>query len=173
LLDNGSDGQHIVVAGDSAGGNLALVLLLCLREGNMPLPRLAVCLSPWVDMGNSGGSMTTNEPFDWVQKRMAERWAAWYCNGADPGDPHISPLHADLHGLPPIYIQAGDAEIFFDMVRQFNDAAHKQEADVILEVWEHMNHTFQAYGDQTKPSRFALAHIQKTIERAFRDNAQP
>jgi len=172
LLDNGIDGQRIVVAGDSAGGNLVLALLLCLREDDMPLPGLAVCLSPWVDMSNSGGSMTSKQSYDWVQKRMLERWAAWYCNGADPGDPHISPLNADLHGFPPIYIQAGDADIFFDMIRQFNDAAHKQEANVSLEVWEHMNHKFQAYGDQTRQSKLALAHIQKTIERAFRDKAQ-
>ena len=103
---------------------------------------------------------------------MAERWARWYCNGVDPGDPHISPLHAYLHGLPPIYIQVGDADIFFDMIRQFNDAAHKQDADVSLEVWEYMNNKFQAYGDQTRHSKLALGHIQKTIERALRDKAQ-
>jgi acetyl esterase/lipase len=170
LLDSGIAAERMVIAGDSAGGNLALALLLRLREDGLPLPALVVCLSPWVDPGNSGGSMTEHESFDWLEKRVADRWADWYCTSAAVSDPLISPMHANLHGLPPIFIQAGDAEIFFDMIRNFNEAAHKQGADVTLEVWEHMIHNFQAFGDSAIQSRTALAHVQKTIERAFRDN---
>ena len=173
LLESGMAAQRIVVAGDSAGGNLALALLLSLKEVNLPMPALAVCLSPWVDPGNSGESLTENESVDWLQKRVADRWAEWYCSGVASNEPLISPLHADLRGLPPIFIQAGNAEIFFDMIHKFNDIAHQQGANVTLEVWEHMVHNFQAFGDSTAQSRTALAHIQKTIERAFRDKEQP
>jgi monoterpene epsilon-lactone hydrolase len=159
LLESGVSPDRLVVAGDSAGGNLALALLLALREAHTPLPALAVCISPWTDIGNSGDSMENNQLYDWPQKRMPEMWAKWLCNGSNPQNPLISPIHADLHGLPPIFIQAGEMEILFDMIRQFADNAKRQSADVALEVWENMNHDFQAYGDSTPQSRAALSHI--------------
>jgi len=173
LLDSGTEAQRIVVLGDSAGGNLALALLLCLKEDGVPMPALAVCISPWVDPDNSDVDLTENEPFDWLQKRVVDRWAEWYCSGAAPSEPLISPLHGDLSGLPPIFIQAGNAEILYDMIHKFNDTARKQGADVTLEVWEHMIHNFQAFGDSTPHSKIALEHIHKTIERTLRDEAQP
>ena len=172
LLDSGIDAQHIVMLGDSAGGNLALALLLCLKETGLPMPALAVCISPWVDPGNTEGDMTENESLDWLQKRVLDRWAEWYCSRAAPSEPLISPLQGDLRGLPPIFIQAGNAEILYDTIHKFNDTARKQGAEVTLEVWEHMIHNFQAFGDSTPNSRIALEHIQKTIERTLRDKAQ-
>lgn len=73
LLQTGVAPERLVVAGDSAGGNLTLALLLALREAGLPLPALGVCLAPWVDVLNSGASMTANAPYDWVEKRMADR----------------------------------------------------------------------------------------------------
>ena len=120
--------------GDSAGGNLTLALLLSLRDTQLPMPALGVCICPWTDLGNSGASMTQNETYDWVKKRMAERWAQWFCHGADPRNPVISPIHADLKGLAPIYVQAGSAEILYDMIRTFADRGHRCGGDGALEV---------------------------------------
>jgi acetyl esterase/lipase len=152
-----------VVAGDSAGGNLALALLVALRDAQTPLPALAICISPWTDLANSGESMANNQIYDWPQKRMPEKWAEWLCNGDNPQNPLISPIHADLHGLPHIFIQAGETEILFDMIRQFADSAKRQGADVVLEVWENMNHDFQAYGDSVPQSHAALSHIGRVV----------
>ncbi len=163
LLETGINPRHLVVAGDSAGGNLTLALLLALRDASLPLPALGVCLCPWTDVTNSGDSMTRNEKYDIVEKRMAEQWAQWFCAGADPRDPRISPVYADLRGLPPIYIQAGSAEILYDMICAFAEKGKQQGADVEFQVWENMNHDFQAFGALVPASRAALNRIAQVI----------
>lgn len=165
LLENGTSPERLVIAGDSAGGNLVLSLLLSLRDAKMPLPTVAICIAPWTDVENSGESMTKNEPYDWVEKRMAVQWSEWLRNGADPKTPLISPLQADLSGLPPIYIQAGSAEILHDMIREFENRAREQHADVTVEVWPNMNHDFQAFGDAIPESKHALQRIGEVIEK--------
>jgi len=164
LLETGVAPERLVVAGDSAGGNLSVALLLSLRDAQLPLPALAICLAPWIDMANSGASMTRNEPYDWIAKRMPERWAEWFCKGADPANPLISPIHADLRGLPPIYIQAGSAEILHDMISTFAERAKAQGASVQLEVWPNMTHDFQAFGDIIPESKEALRRIGEVIQ---------
>jgi len=163
LLEQGIDPQRLVVMGDSAGGNLTLALLLTLRDSNAPLPALGVCIAPWTDIGNSGSGLKDNEPYDWLEKRMTTQWAEWLCKGNDPRNPIISPIHADLRGLPPIYIQAGDAEILYDMIRDFADKAQAQGANVKLDVWKNMNHDFQAFGNIIPESREALIRIGQVI----------
>jgi acetyl esterase/lipase len=164
LLSRGIAPEHIVVAGDSAGGNLTLALLLALRDAQQPLPRLAVCLCPWTDMDSSYTSLKENEPYDWVEQRMVVQWARWFCWQTDPENPLVSPVHADLRGLPPIYIQAGEAEILIDMIRAFARKAQAQGAAVSLEVWEQMNHDFQAYGTIMQQSKEALQRIGEVIQ---------
>jgi epsilon-lactone hydrolase len=164
ILSGGIPSNHIVIAGDSAGGNLALVLLLALRDTQQPLPALAVCLSPWTDMDSSYTSMKENEPYDWIERRMAVRWAEWYCQGTDLKNPLVSPVHADLRGLPPIYIQAGDAEILIDMIRMIVRKAHEHGTPISLEEWKQMNHVFQAYGAFTRQSKEALRRIGEVIQ---------
>ena len=164
LLSSGIDREQIVIAGDSAGGNLALTLLLALHDAQQPLPKLAICLSPWTDMDSSYRSLKENEPYDWIERRMVVRWAEWFCRGTDPQNPLVSPVHADLRGLPPIYIQAGDAELLIDMIRVFVDKAKAQGASVTLEVWKQMNHVFQAYGPIMQQSKEALQRIGEVIQ---------
>ena len=163
LLETGVAPERLVVMGDSAGGNLTLALLLALKDARVPLPALAICLAPWVDLSNSGNSMTTNADHDWIEKRMADRWAKWFCKGTSTHDPLVSPNHADLRGLPPIYIQAGSAEILYDMICAFAEKAKGQGADVTLQVWENMTHDFQAFGDITPESKEALLRIGEVI----------
>ena len=163
LLETGVVPDRLMVAGDSAGGNLVLALLLSLRDARLPFPALAICLAPWTDVSNPGDSMTTNAAYDWVNKRMATRWADWFCQGADASNPLVSPIHADLSGLPPIYIQAGGAEILHDMIRAFADRAKQQGAPVSLEVWPTMTHDFQAFGDITPESKEALLRIGQVV----------
>jgi epsilon-lactone hydrolase len=159
LLETGVMPERLVVIGDSAGGNLVMALLLALRDARLPLPALGICLSPWTDVSNSGASMTTNASYDWVEERMAVQWAGWFCQDANATDPLISPIHANLRDLPPIYLQAGSAEILYDMIRSFADCAEKQGAHVRLDVWSNMPHDFQAFGSLTSESQEALRRI--------------
>jgi acetyl esterase/lipase len=170
LLAQGVNPRRLVVAGDSAGGNLTLALLLALRRDGLPQPLLAYGLCPWTDVGNSGASMTSNAAEDWVHPRMAAAWAKQLCaGGADPRDPLVSPLHADLRGLAPIYLQAGGAEILLDMIRDFHARAQAQGADVALDVWEHMPHDFQAYGDLVPDARQALQRFREKLDERLRE----
>jgi len=95
---------------------------------------------------------------------MVVQWAKWFCQGTEPENPLVSPVHADLRGLPPIYIQAGEAEILIDMIRTFARKAKEQGASVSLEVWKQMNHDFQAYGTTMQQSKEALQRIGEVIQ---------
>ena len=165
LLENGADPESLVLAGDSAGGNLALALLLAARESRLRLPALAVALSPPTDFEID---LLGDWEFDWIEKRMLERWADWFCNGAERWHPLVSPIRADLSGLPPIYIQAGRAEILYDSIQAFTDRAKEQEADVVLQTWEDMNHVFQLFGLDSPQSAEALQLIGQVIDERVR-----
>ena len=170
LLERGIDPSELVVGGDSAGGNLVIALLLAARDRGMPLPKLAFALSPPTDLEvpaesvANGTSLTGNEEFDWITRAMLLKWAEWYCRGADRCNPYISPVYADLRGLPPIYIQAGGAEILYDSIAAFTDRAKRQQADVALESWADMNHNFQMFGEQAPQSMEALRRLGEVIE---------
>jgi epsilon-lactone hydrolase len=165
LLENGADPDSLILAGDSAGANLALALLLGGRESKLPLPALAAALSPPTDFGID---LVGDWKFDWIEKRMLEQWADWFCDGAERWHPLVSPVRADLSGLPPIYIQAGRAEILYDSIHAFADCAKKQGADVVLETWEDMNHVFQMFGLDSPQSAEALRMIGQVINERVR-----
>ena len=159
MIERGIQERDIIVMGTSAGGNLCLSLLLKLRDSRRPLPKMAVCVCPWTDVGNSGDSIDKNERFDTLDRSMLEQGARWLIGEDSSLNPQISPLHADLRGLPPIYLQAGGREIFIDMIRAFYKRAQAQDVEIELEVWESMNHVFQAYRDQLPEAREAMQRI--------------
>ena len=165
LLENGADPDGLILAGDSAGGNLALALLLAARESRLPLPTLAVALSPPTDFGID---LIGNWEFDWIEKQMLQQWADWFCDASERCHPLVSPVRADLSGLPPIYIQAGRAEILYDSIQAFADCAQKEGADVILQSWENMNHVFQIFGLDSPQSAEALRMIGQAIDERVR-----
>lgn len=144
LVAGGADPVRLVVAGDSAGGNLTLVLLALLRDAGRPLPAAGVGISPWVDLEARGGSMLRNEPYDWASPWMADRWAREYLSDASPRDPRASPIHAELAGLPPLCILIGGAELLHDQVVEFAEKARGAGVDVTLHVTEGMTHNWLA-----------------------------
>ena len=143
LLSQGTDPGRIIVGGDSAGGGLTLALLCALREKGRPLPALALLISPWLDLGNSGASFRTNDPYDWLPPGLGRQWAAWYLSGQDSKTPLASPYFADVKGLPPIYIQAGEAEVLYDQIRIFAERARKDGGRCEIDTWAGMTHEFQ------------------------------
>src|SRR4051794_38700606 len=115
LLAQGFDPRRIAMAGESAGGGLAIAALVRLRETSMPLPTCAWLSSPWVDLENTGATMETKATVDpLTSKSYLTELAATYLHGADPRTPAASPLHADLRSLPPLLIQVGSAETLLD-----------------------------------------------------------
>jgi acetyl esterase/lipase len=176
LLDSGVSANDLVIAGDSAGGNLTLALLLAVRDAKLPLPALAVVLSPATDFDLGGGpmedgtSLCDNEPWDWIDRRMLGHWADWFCSPDQRRDPLVSPIYADLRGLPPIYIQAGGAEILYDSIQAFADCARKQGANVVRETWPTMNHDFQMFGYHAPQSKEALRRIGEVVAANLRQS---
>lgn len=159
LLRRGVIPSQLIVVGDSAGGNLVLCLLRALRRTTLPRPAAAICISPWIDLANGGESITANQPFDIIDQEMIHRWRQWYVRGRDPRDPDISPSYADFANFPPIYVQAGGAEILIDMIRVYCDRGLREGADIRLDVWEDMNHIFQIFGSHMPESKEALSRI--------------
>jgi acetyl esterase/lipase len=144
LLAQGHATEEIVFAGDSAGGGLAVAALVALRNADIPLPAAALCFSPWFDLTLSGASIQTQAAADPLLDAVSlRRYARAYAGDAPLDHPLISPLHAELHGLSPLLIQVGTAEILLDDAVRLADAARKVGVGVTLQTWEGLFHVFQ------------------------------
>lgn len=146
LLEEGVEPGRILLAGDSAGGGLALAALLRLRDAGMPLPAGAVCLSPWTDLALTGASLDTKAAVDPILNRdMLRANAAHYIGDQPATGPLVSPLYADLTGLPPLLIQVGSDEVLLDDSTRLAERAQAVGVDVTLEIWEEMFHVFPMF----------------------------
>jgi len=135
--------RRIVVAGDSAGGGLTVALLLAAREAGLALPGGGVCISPWTDMTASGKSYETKAASDpMVTRQGLGEMTAAYVGKSDPRGPLVSPLFADLRGLPPLLIQVGSEEVLLDDAVGLADRARAAGVEATLEVWEPMIHVW-------------------------------
>lgn len=145
LLANGCSPADTVFAGDSAGGNLALVTLHRARLAGEPLPACAVLLSPAVDCTMTSPSMVENEDRDPLfQLRNLLVFRRHYVPSPDLyTNPDVSPLFADFHGFPPLFLQAGISEMLRDEALRTAQRAHAAGVDVELELWPGTVHAFQ------------------------------
>ena len=159
LLEQGIAPENIVVAGDSAGGGLTVALMLTLRESGAPLPACGVCLSPWFDLTMAGESIRANAGLDYLNEHMIRAAVQMYIQDHDPHEPLISPLYADLHGLPPLLIQAGTVDLLFDDAKRFAQRAKAAGVDITLELAENMVHVFQFFYLVSPEARQAIQQI--------------
>jgi len=145
LLDQGIQPNHIAFAGDSAGGGLSITTLLLARDKGLPLPAATMPISGWFDYQATGDSMESNNGKDLLLNREWVRSMAGMFLGekGNPRDPYVSPLYADLKGLPPIYMQAGGDEVLLDDSVRLAERARKAGIDVRLDIFPGMQHTFQ------------------------------
>ena len=134
----------LAVAGDSAGGGLAVALLAATRDAGQALPAAAVLMSPTVDLTSSGASMTERAGQDPISTpAMLAQFAADYRAGADPKTPLASPLFASLAGLPPLLIQVGTADLLLSDSERLASAAVQAGVEVTLEIGEGLPHVYQ------------------------------
>jgi epsilon-lactone hydrolase len=141
MLSSGIDPQRVVFAGDSAGGNLALVTAMRARDEGLPLPAALVLMSPVLDLTFSGASFARNDGIDpMFRAATARRIQEWYASGLDAADPRISPLFGRTEHLPPTLLLAGSSEILLDDTLRY--AARTRTAHAA--VWHDMPHVFPA-----------------------------
>lgn len=160
LLGQGHAPRQIALGGDSAGACLALAALVWLRERGLPAPAAAVLISPWLDLALTGPSLQSRAALDPLCSREGlARAAAAYLAGADPRAPLASPLYADLRGLPPLLLQAGDHEVLLSDATRLAERARAAGAEVALEVWEQMWHVWHAWAAALPEGQQAIARI--------------
>jgi acetyl esterase/lipase len=156
--------SRVVLAGDSAGGGLALATLLALKRAGAPLPAGAALISAWVDLTvdeAEDDSLTENADLDYIGGPDAlRRMADLYLGDADPRDPLASPVHGDLAGLPPLLIQVGGLEMLHDQNERLARRASEAGVQVEFQVWPEMVHVWHAFGHVFRPqAREAIANI--------------
>ena len=170
LLDRGARADSIAVTGESAGGGLALALLLAIRDAGLPQPSSATVLSPWTDLTQSGATMASRAEADpALTPEALEIRAADYLAGADPRTALASPLFAELRGLPPLLIQAGGREILLDDALRLAARAAHADVPVILQTFPGAPHVFQGFAPLVDEAARALDHVAAFIN----SHAQP
>jgi monoterpene epsilon-lactone hydrolase len=146
LLNNGVAPSDIAFAGESAGGGIAIATLVNARDQGLPLPAAALVMSPYVDLTLAGTSMETKREVDPLLSREAlEARIPDYTSGQDPALALISPIFADLSGLPPLIIQAGSHEVLLDDAVRLAGQAATADVEVTLDISPGVPHVFQAY----------------------------
>jgi acetyl esterase/lipase len=161
LLESGYGASHIGVGGDSAGGGLALATALALRERGLPAPGALVLLSPWTDLASTGASIGGNVGKDLLLRPIQadDPGIGWYVGDNDVKNPLISPLYADLAGLPPLIVHVGSSELLLDDSTRLAERASAAGSDVTIEVWPEMQHVFQIAAGNVPESDSSVAKL--------------
>lgn len=166
LLKQGGKAERAAIAGDSAGGGLAVATMLKLRDEGASLPACAFLSSPWTDLAGTGASIEANAAVDPTVKRRFLTWFAdLYMNGADPRTPYASPHYASLKGLPPTLIHVGAVEILLDDATRLAERARAAGVEVECEVWPDMLHVWHLFAPMLSEGREAVAKAGAFIAR--------
>lgn len=167
LRDRGLKAEQIIIAGDSAGGGLALALAMYLRDRKEDLPKKLVLMSPWTDLTASGESYETNYEKDplFGNTRESMIYRDDYYVGRDPGDPYISPLFGNFGGLPPMLFQVGSIEMLLSDSISAAEKAKAAGCEVTLSVYEGMFHVFQLGMKKMRESRQAWQEVDEFVNR--------
>ena len=170
LLNQGVPAQQVVISGDSAGGNLALVTLQNIREAGLPTPAGCVLLSPWTDLTGSGESVASNARVEAMlpAARIAEA-AHLYAGNTDLRDWRVSPLFGNYKGLPPLMIHVGAEEILRDDARRVAECAKEAGVEVSLKEWPSAPHVFPIFADLVPEGRAAIAEMARWINEHLPD----
>lgn len=180
LLENGPAGREsasfMVVAGDSAGGNLTLSLLAWVRDQGIRQADAGIALSPATDAVLDAPSLRENVASDAMLgpafgklarvPKILLLWFTWFSTRMMPSDPRISPLRGSLVDLPPILVQASDSEMLLDDARRYVTKAQAAESPVILQTWPDMVHVWQIFTPELEEAEEAYENIAEFLETA-------
>lgn len=163
--DQGVDPDRLAVSGDSAGGGLALAMLVVLRDAGERLPACYVGFSPWTDLAATGDSVKELDGTDpWLRSHLLLPIGQAYAGDTPADDPYISPLYADLEGLPPMLVHAGSDEILLDDGRRLVERARAAGVEASVGVFGGLWHVFQAFPGLPE-SRNAMREVGGFIRR--------
>jgi epsilon-lactone hydrolase len=165
VLSQGFKPQHVAVGGDSCGAILSIGLLQRARNSGLPMPAAVMLISGWFDLTVSAPSFETNRDKDVLfSKFSVEMLAANFLGEAgDRRDPYASPLHADLAGFPPMYLQAGGDETLVGESRMFADKANAAGVEVNIDVFPEMLHSFQMMAGRAPEADDATARLAEWV----------
>lgn len=159
LLETGLKSSDIIIAGESAGGGLALCILLALKERGIELPSRAVVISPWTDLKCTGESYKTKSEVSLAPPNSWTVFSKYYYGENNPECPFISPLYGDLKGLPPTLIYAGEDDELIDDSIRFTEIAKKAGSTVFLKTGKGMVHCYPLLPDFIPESKMAFEDI--------------
>jgi monoterpene epsilon-lactone hydrolase len=167
LRRQGAAANRIAIGGDSAGGGLTVSLICRLRDAGEALPGCAWLVSPWTDLTLSGATLATKNAVDpLIHKPYLKELADAYLPAdLDRRDPRVSPLFADLRGLPATLIQVGSAETLLADATRFAEAAGAADVPVTLQIWPQMIHAWHVWNAKLEAGRRALAEAGNFIRR--------
>ncbi|SFP73128.1 alpha/beta hydrolase [Hymenobacter arizonensis] len=173
LLRQGHRAHDIVVAGDSAGGGLALALLLALRDAGDMMPAAAVGLSPWTDLNLPMTALrrVAREEGLLLEALQMRTWGPLYARKTPLIHPLLSPAQADLHGLPPLLIQVSSAEVLYEDVLKFVDKARAAGSKVTLQPFEGLVHWWHLFWRVVPEARQALDQVASFVEQLWESAA--
>jgi monoterpene epsilon-lactone hydrolase len=165
LLEQGISANKIALGGDSAGGGLALATAISLRDMGEALPAALFLLSPWTDLTSSGESHQTNKKIDPIFGGGPSdlNFAPAYLGVEDPANPLISPLFADLHGLPGTLIHTGSDEILLDDSTRLQENLKTAGVNSTLEIWDGLWHVFQIFAPFVPEAQISIDKIGEFI----------
>ena len=173
LVEQTGNAEHIVVSGESSGGNLAIELLLAQKAEGLTMPAAAVLLSPMTDLTVTASSYASKAEADPALSAHAIRTrVADYLDDTDPADPRVSPIFADLSGLPPLLIQAGSHEVLLDDATRLAVKAAADDVDVILDITANVPHVFQAFAALLDEGNAALDRVARFVKDKTRELAR-
>lgn len=174
LLQEGFQPYNIMVAGDSAGGGLALALLLALRDGGEALPAAAIGLSPWMDLALPAGTLhrLAKEETQVLEALEIRNWGAMYAAGTAPENPLLSPSKAALHNLPPLLIQLSDAEVLCEDGLCFVQKAQVAGVAVTLQQFEGLVHWWHLFWRFLPEGRQALDQVAEFVQGIWEAQAE-
>lgn len=165
LLAEGQDARQLILAGDSAGGGLAMATAAAIRDTGLPLPGGIVLFSPWVDLSLSGESLRTHAGRDAMLTLDWLRWCAEAYRGpAKATDPSCSPLFARLEGLPPLLIHVGSEEVLLDDASRLAERARAAGVHVEHSCFGGVGHVFQLHAGMLKEADQSLRQVGEFID---------
>lgn len=156
LLGEGIEPGRIVIAGDSAGGGLTFAAAIAIRDSGLPLPGCLFGISPWANLGQTGAAYAAVLDDPMLTRQGLQDFADAYLQGEGPHHPLASPALADLHGLPPMLLHAGGAEILASDTTLLAERAGLAGVEVRAEIWPEMIHVWHAFSPWLGAGRRAI-----------------